>query len=88
MSVDLVLQARAKLSNNKVIGPADAVVSEMIKALPLEKIYVIPKCFQQRVMGTKEAPDSCRIVQLVFLKQTQCGSHFNADLFTHMFFFC
>ena len=34
MTVDLVSQARAKLSNNKVSGPADAVVSEMIKALP------------------------------------------------------
>ena len=68
MSVDLVLPARAKLSNNKVSGPADSVVSEMIKVLPLEKIYVVPICFQQRVMGTKEAPDSCRIVQLVFPK--------------------
>ena len=33
ITVDLVFQARAKLSNNKVSGPADAIVSEMIKAL-------------------------------------------------------
>ena len=69
MSVDLVLPARAKLSNNKVSGLADAVVSEMIKALPLEKIYEVPKCFQQRVMGTKDSPESCRIVQLFFLRK-------------------
>ena len=65
ISVDLVLQARAKLSNNKVIGPADAVVSEMIKALTLEKNYVVTTCFQQRFMGTVEAPDSWKTVQLV-----------------------
>ena len=33
ITVDLVLQARTKLSNNKVNGPAGAIVSEMIKAL-------------------------------------------------------
>ena len=58
MTVDLVLQARAKLSNNKVSVPADAVVSEMIKALPLEEVHVVAKCFQQRFMGAMEAPDS------------------------------
>ena len=31
--VDLVLQARAKLSGNKINGPEDAIVSEMIKRL-------------------------------------------------------
>ena len=70
ISVDLVLQARAKLSNNKVTGPADAIVSEMIKAVPLEKIYMVTKCSQQRFMGTMEAPDSWKIVQLVFLRKT------------------
>ena len=54
---DLVLQARAKLSNNTASGLADAVVSEMIKALPLEKIHVVTKCFQQRLW----APWSCQI---------------------------
>ena len=31
ITVDLVLQARTKLSDNKVNGPEDAIVSEMIK---------------------------------------------------------
>ena len=38
ITVDVVLQARAKMSENKVNGPEDAVVSEMIKQLPWEKI--------------------------------------------------
>ena len=37
ISVDLELQAKALLSDNKVSGPEDSVVSEMIKQLPLEK---------------------------------------------------
>ena len=40
-TVDLVLQARA----------ADSIVSEMIKALPLEKVHVTAACFQQRFKG-------------------------------------
>ena len=48
---DKQLQARAKLSNNKVSSLAHAIVSEMIKALPLEKVYVIAECFQQRFKG-------------------------------------
>ena len=34
ITADLVLQPRAKLSDNKVNGPEDAIVSEMIKRLP------------------------------------------------------
>ena len=51
-----MLQARAKMSEDKVNGPEDAVVSEMIKKLPLEKIYTITKCFQERFMGSVEEP--------------------------------
>ena len=43
ITVDLVLQARAKLGDNKVHGPEDAIVSEMIKQLPLEKMYAIAR---------------------------------------------
>ena len=39
ISVDLVLQARAHMADNKVNGPEDSVVSEMIKQLPSEKIF-------------------------------------------------
>ena len=31
ITIDLVMQARAKMSENQVNGPEDAVVSEMIK---------------------------------------------------------
>ena len=43
IKVDLVLQARAKLSDNKVNGPEDAIVSEMIKKLPMEKSILLFK---------------------------------------------
>ena len=66
ITVDLVLQARAKMSENKVNGPEVAVVSEMIKQLPREKIYIITKCFQQRFMGQMEAASSWKVVKLVF----------------------
>ena len=38
ISIDLVLQVRTKISENKVTGPEDAVASEIIKQLPQEKI--------------------------------------------------
>ena len=71
---DLVLQARAKMSQNKVNGPEDAVVSEMIQQLPQEKIYIIMKCFQERFMGQMEAPSSWKIVKRVFFRKPRCGS--------------
>ena len=51
ITVDLVLQARAKLSKNEVNGPEDAIVSEMIKKLPMEKIHTFARCFQERFMA-------------------------------------
>ena len=50
--MDLVVQARARLSENKVNGPEDAILSEMIKRLPTEKVYIITKCFQERFFGS------------------------------------
>ena len=47
ITVDLVLHARAKLSENKVNGPEDAIVSEIVKRLPMEKIHTITRCFQE-----------------------------------------
>ena len=46
IKVDLVLQAKAKLSDNKVNGPEDAIVSEMIKKLPMEKSILLFKDFR------------------------------------------
>ena len=40
ITVDLVLQARAKMSDNRVNGPEDKVVSEMIRQLPSVKISI------------------------------------------------
>ena len=48
ISVDLELQAKASLSDNKVSGLEDSVVSEMIKQLPLETLCdyeVLPGTF-------------------------------------------
>ena len=53
ITVDLVLQARAKMSENKVNGPEDAVVSEMTKQLPLKKIYIYYEVFS----GALHEPD-------------------------------
>ena len=58
ITVDPVLQGRARMSDNKVNGPDDAIVSEMIKTLPMEKVYTITRCFQERVMGQMESPSS------------------------------
>ena len=69
-TIDLVLQACAKMSDNKCNGPEDAVVSEMIKPLPQEKIHIIIKCFQERFMGEMEAPRSWNIVKLVVFVET------------------
>ena len=38
ITVDLVLQARAKFSDDKVNGPEDAIVNEMIKKVAHGKI--------------------------------------------------
>ena len=43
------------MSDIKVIGPNDAIASEMIKHLPLEKIYTITRCFQERFLGQMES---------------------------------
>ena len=58
ITLDLVLQSGAKMSDNKVNGPEDAIVSDMIKQLPLEKIYTITRCFQERFLVQMESPSS------------------------------
>ena len=68
ITVDLVLQARAKLSDDKVNGPEDAIVSEMIKRLPMEKMFTIVRCCQERFSGLMESPSSWKKVKLVFLR--------------------
>ena len=65
-------KTRAKLSHNKVNGPEDAIVSEMIQRFVLmEKIYIAKRCFQARFLGLMEFPGSWKIVKLVFLRKTR-----------------
>ena len=64
--MDLVLEATAQLSENKVYGPEDAVVSEMIKKWLLEKIDTLMRCFQEHFMDQMDAPSSWKIVTLAF----------------------
>ena len=73
ITVDLVLQARVSLSENKVNRPEDAIVSEMIKKLPMEKIYTFMRWFQERFMGMMESPSSWKVVKLVFFRKLGCS---------------
>ena len=57
------------MSENKVNGPEDAVVSEMIKQLPLEKIHIVTKCFQERFVGHMEAPSLLEDCETGFLRK-------------------
>ena len=57
ITIDLVLQARAKMSDTKVNGPEDAVVSEIIKQLLQEKIFITTKCFLEPDGSTKFMED-------------------------------
>ena len=69
ITVDPVLQARSKLSENKVNGPEDAIVREIIKRSPMEKIYTKTKCFQERFLGRMGSPRSWKVVKQVFLRK-------------------
>ena len=70
ITIDLVLQARAKMSDNKVHRAQKMpVVSEMDKQLPQEKIYIITQCFKERFTGSDGSTESSwKIVKLVFLR--------------------
>ena len=46
VTVDLVLQARTKLSDNKVNGPEDAVMSEIVKKLPRKRFTLLRGAFR------------------------------------------
>ena len=62
--VDLVLRARVRMAEEKVIGPEDSVVSEMIEELPQEKIHEITKCFPKRFMRQEGAPSSWKLCEI------------------------
>ena len=58
ITIDLVLRDRARMGEEKVTGPEDAVVAELIKDLNQENVSAIARCFQARFMGQEGAPDS------------------------------
>ena len=57
------------MQDDKVSGPEDNMVSEMIKQLPLGFFYMNAKCFQERFMGREKAPNIWKIVNLLFLRK-------------------
>ena len=69
ITVELVLQARARMLENMAMGQKMPIVSEMIQQLPQENIYAITRCFRDRFLGLEDAPSSRRIVKLIFLRK-------------------
>ena len=67
ITLDLVLQSSAETSENKVNGPEDSIVSEIIKQFPQKKICETVTCFRDRFVELDDAPCSWRIVKLAFL---------------------
>ena len=53
------------MADNKVNGPEDAVISEMIKQLPLVKIHIFSRTFH----GQMKAPRSWKSARLVLLRK-------------------
>ena len=43
------------MAEDRVNGPEDSIVTEMIKQLPQEKLYDIARCCQDRFMGLEAA---------------------------------
>ena len=63
------------MSENKVNGPEDAVVSEMIKQLPQENLKVMTECFQESFMGQMEGTRFMEDLETgVFFTKTRCGT--------------
>ena len=69
ITVDLVLLVKAQMSENKVNGQEDAVVTEMIKQLLVEEIFICCEVFSGTLMGQMDAPSSWKIVRLVSLRK-------------------
>ena len=53
----------------RVNGPEECIVSEMMKQLPQENIDGMTRCFQNRSVEVEDAPSSWGIVKLVFLRK-------------------
>ena len=57
------------MQDNKVSGPEDNMVSEMMKQFPFGFFYMNAKCFQERFMGREKAPNIWKIVNLLFFRK-------------------
>ena len=71
VTVDLVLRAWAKMNDNKISGSKDAMVSEMVKILPLEKFHTTTRCFQERFVGQMNAPEGARDLEKTSYRRSQ-----------------
>ena len=68
ITVELVLQAGAKMTENKVNGLNDPIASDMIKQLPQElSDDILQDAFKIGLWRLVDASSSWRIVQLLFL---------------------
>ena len=72
ITVDLMLQARAKMSNNKVNGLEDAIVSEWIKHLPLGTICTTTKVFSGTLHGSDGISKFVEDRETSLLEETGC----------------
>ena len=48
ITVDKVLRARRKMLRNNANGPADCLVTEMLRCLPKKSVYEVPHLFHKR----------------------------------------
>ena len=71
ISIDLIWQARTNMSDNKVNGLEDVVVSEVIKRLPWEKIYTITRAFKNFSRARWKLEADGRLRNLYFLRGNQ-----------------
>ena len=69
ITVDGVLRARGKLMRNKANGPADCLVTEMLRCSPNETENEVAYWFDKRFKGECRAPDARKVLRLVFLKK-------------------
>ena len=54
---------------NKANGPADCLVTEMLKCLPTETVYEVTHWFNKRFKGECRALEAKKILRLMFLKK-------------------
>ena len=58
-----------EMLRNKANGPADCLVTEMLRCLPTETVYEVAYRFDKRFKGECRVPDAWKVLRLVFLKK-------------------